>query len=116
LSKKVKEVTDKTIQEFLKEHPIAVVDFWNPMCGPCNELTPVFEELATEYAGRCDFGKMNVAKDNGLDPYLRQKYLDGQGVPVLLFYKNGHRIDRILGYYPEETPKKIRQIIWGLMK
>ena len=114
--KKVEEVTDGTIQEFLHKHTLAVIDFWNPMCGPCNKLTPVIEELATEYAGRCVFGKMNVGKNGGLDPYLRQKYLDGQGVPVLLFYKNGERADRILGYYPEITLQKIKNIINHLIE
>ena len=105
------ELTDDTIQNFLAENHFAVVDFWNPMCGPCNELAPVFQELAREYSGVCAFGKMNVGKDGGLDPYLRQKYLDGQGVPVLLFFKHGKRIDRILGYYENETPEKIKSII-----
>ncbi|MBM3292020.1 hypothetical protein FJY84_05015 [Candidatus Bathyarchaeota archaeon] len=111
MSKNVIELTDETIHEFLNNNPLSIVDFWNPMCGPCNDLTPVFEQVALEYIGRCAFGKMNVGKEGGIDPVLRKKYLDGQGVPVLLLYKYGTRINRIHGYYQDETPNKIREII-----
>ncbi|MBN1683188.1 Type 1 glutamine amidotransferase-like domain-containing protein [Candidatus Bathyarchaeota archaeon] len=110
------EVNEDTINRFLKQNHFAVVDFWSPMCGPCNDLAPVLKELADEYKGKCFFGKMNVGKDNSLDPYLRKKYLDDQGVPVLLFFKDGKRVDRILGYYPETTPQLIREKINNMTK
>jgi len=105
------EVTDATLMEFVEQRPLVVIDFWHPLCGPCQELALVIDELASEYAGRCSFGKLNVARNNGIDPHLREKYDLRQGVPALLFYKNGQLVDRIDDYHPDEMPSLIRQTI-----
>jgi thioredoxin 1 len=43
-----------------------VVDFWAPWCGPCRQLTPIIDKLATQYAGRVKVGKVNVDDANDL--------------------------------------------------
>lgn len=77
------------------------------MCGPCVETTPLIDQLAKKYAGKCVFGKLNVE----VVRELVQRKFDINAVPVLLFFKNGKLVDRINDYYPDKTPSIIRQTI-----
>ncbi|MDG7029875.1 MAG: thioredoxin, partial [Nitrososphaerota archaeon] len=54
------ELTDANFREALGRHPVVVVDFWAPWCGPCRMVAPVVDELAEEYKGRVTFMKLNT--------------------------------------------------------
>jgi thioredoxin len=71
-----------------------VVDFWAAWCGPCRMIAPVIEQLATE---RTDirFGKLNV------DDNPRTSAAFGvQGIPLLIFFKDGQERGRVVGAVP----------------
>lgn len=87
------ELTDSNFQSTIGSGPI-VVDFWAAWCGPCRILGPVIEQLAAE---RSDvrFGKLNVDQ-NG-----RTAAAFGvQGIPLLVFFKDGKERGRVVGAVP----------------
>ncbi len=101
------EVTDATFYEFITSYPAVVVDCWAPWCGPCRMISPVIEELASEYAGTVVFGKLNV-DDN---PAVASEY-GIMSIPTLLFARNGEVVDRLIGAVPRQIIEaKLKQII-----
>lgn len=87
------EFTDNNFQEAaLKEGNVAVVDFWAEWCGPCRMITPIIEEMATEYDGRVTVGKVNVDHN----PEISMKY-GVRSIPTVLFIKDGEVVDKQVG-------------------
>ena len=92
------ELTDETFERFIREHELAVVDFWAPWCLPCRVMAPIIEELARDYAGRVAFGKLNV-DENPLTPLA----FGIQGVPTLIFFRRGRAVDWLVGAVPRHV-------------
>ena len=53
-------LTDSNFSAAVSSNELLVVDFWAPWCSPCRMVGPIIEQLATDYAGKVGFGKMNV--------------------------------------------------------
>ncbi|HZD57222.1 MAG TPA: thioredoxin [Anaerolineales bacterium] len=86
--------------DVLKSGVPVVVDFWAPWCGPCRMIAPVLEEIAHRYAGKLIVAKVNT-DDN---PEWAIRY-GVQGIPTLLFIKNGEERDRLVGAAPAPALK-----------
>jgi len=70
----------------------ALVDFYSNSCGPCRRLAPTIEKLAKQYEGRAVIAKVTVDKL----PQLAARY-GIQGIPAVLFFKNGQEAQRLVG-------------------
>jgi len=93
--KKSVTVTDDNWNEWVSQSKgIVMVDVWAPWCMPCKIIGPVVEELADEYEGRVVVGKLNS------DENQKSHELGIRGIPTLLFFKDGKRVDQIVGAQP----------------
>lgn len=91
------EVTTATWdKEVLGFNGIVMVDFWAVWCGPCRMIAPTIEELAKEYAGKIKVAKLNT--DENQDIASKYKIM---GIPTIMFFKNGERVDQIVGAVPK---------------
>ena len=90
-------VTDATFDAEVRQSTIpVVVDFWAEWCGPCRQIGPALEELATEYAGRVKIVKVNV-DENPDSPAV----LGVRGIPALFLFKDGQVVSNKTGAAPK---------------
>jgi thioredoxin 1 len=87
------QITDTNFQESVMEREgLTVIDFWAEWCGPCRMISPIIEELSSEYEGKILVGKVNV-DDNS---EISMKY-NIRSIPTILFVKNGEVVDKHIG-------------------
>ena len=97
-------VTDENFNRILESHDLILIDFWAEWCGPCRAIGPVIEELATEYAGKVNIGKVNV----DVNPNLSMNF-GITSIPAILFVKGGQVVDKQIGAVPKSVlDKKIQ--------
>lgn len=78
--------------EVLKSETPVFVDFWAPWCGPCQQMGPLVEELATEMGDKVKIGKVNVDENQ----VTAGKY-SVMSIPTFLLFKGGEVVDTVVG-------------------
>ncbi|HEX8618319.1 MAG TPA: thioredoxin [Thermoanaerobaculia bacterium] len=86
-------LTDATFDAAIREGGV-VVDFWAAWCGPCRIIGPLIDALAAE---RSDvrFAKLNVDEN----PRTASRF-GVQGIPLLIFFRDGAEAGRVVGAVP----------------
>jgi thioredoxin 1 len=91
--------------EVIKSDKPVMVDFWAPWCGPCRQLAPTIDSLATKYSGKIKVGKLNT--DDHPDIAVRYSI---SGIPAVLFFKGGDQPkeqERVVGLQREDAFVKV---------
>lgn len=71
---------------------VTLVDFWAEWCGPCRMMASILDELASDYTGKADIGKVNVDKEGD----LALKF-GVSSIPTLVIFKDGQESRRFVG-------------------
>lgn len=99
--------TDANFQkDVMESDKLTVVDFWAAWCGPCRAIGPVIEELAKEYEGKVNVGKVDVDSN----PQVSMNF-GITSIPAILFIKGGQVVDKLVGAQPKSNfVKKIEAL------
>ncbi len=102
------ELTDATFDETVQNSDMPVlVDFWAPWCGPCRMMTPIIEQISTEYTGKAKVCKVNT--DESRDTAVK---FGINAIPTLILLKGGQIQKKWVGV---TSKKDISDTINGLL-
>ena len=107
----VVDVTEAEFQAVVLEQSLTVpvvIDFWADWCGPCKQLSPVLERLATADGGRWLLAKVDL----DANPQLGQAF-QVQSIPAVFAVVKGQPIPLFQGALPEA---QVRQYLDELLR
>jgi len=94
-----KNVTTASFQADVLDNPKPVmVDFWAEWCGPCRMVSPILDEIATEYADKIEIVKVNVDEE----PQLAMQYAV-TGIPMMAVFQGGTIAKQMVGARPKNA-------------
>lgn len=98
----VSEISASDFESF-RQQPgkVVIIDFYADWCGPCRQLGPILERVASSHQGLVVVGKVNVDKSPELASSEGVK-----GIPDVRIFRDGKEIDRFVGLPPETEVRR----------
>ncbi len=98
----VTELDDNSMEPFVKQQGIVVIDCWAVWCGPCRTMEPIMQQLAKEWVGKVTIGKLNVDQN----PRASMKY-GISSIPNFLVFQDGKFLGNVVGAVGKKPFEKL---------
>ena len=84
--------------QLLTQEKLVIADYTASWCGPCRLVSPLIDQLASEYKGRAAVVKVDIDqnRDNAKKYGIRS-------IPAVLVFKDGELVENLVGKLPYET-------------
>jgi thioredoxin 1 len=90
-------VTDESFaDEVLRSDKPVLVDFWATWCGPCKQVAPVLEEIASAHAEKITVAKMDIDKNT-----KTARDYKIMSIPTMIVFSGGEPVKQIVGAKPK---------------
>jgi thioredoxin 1 len=90
-------VTDESFEkDVLQAVGPVLVDFWAEWCGPCKQIAPALEQIATELGNQVTVAKLNIEES----PTTPSRY-GVRGIPTMMLFKDGQMASMKVGAMPK---------------
>ena len=91
-------ITDEEFEDsILKNSGVCLVDFWAEWCGPCKQISPILEEIASEENNDVTIAKINIDEN----PRVATDY-GIRSIPTMLLFVNGELKGTKVGALPKQ--------------
>lgn len=91
-------VTDESFEkDVLQAAKPVLVDFWAEWCGPCKQIAPALEQIASELGSQVTIAKLNIEES----PTTPSRY-GVRGIPTMMLFKDGQMASMKVGAMPKQ--------------
>lgn len=87
-------LTDENFDHTINTHKKILVDFWAPWCGPCQLVSPILDEIASEHS--LWVGKLNIDEHS-----VKPEEYSVQSIPTMILFIDGNPVKTIVGAMPK---------------
>lgn len=94
-------LTDSNYDNYTQQDKLTVVDFWAEWCAPCRAMGPAIEQLAEQFNGRANIGKLNIDENGNAAVQFGIT-----SIPTIIFFREGRETKRFVGVQSKAALEK----------